>query len=209
MEVISRSEARERGLKKYFTGKPCQRRGHVAERLVSNTKCVECNTADYAEWAKANGEHLAAYQKRYAVENAAAVARNKQSYRQRNPGKVRATAKQSYEKNREARRVWARLHKKANYKRIAERMRRYSAANRGRLNALAAKYKAAKRRATPPWADLEAIRRIYEAASAAGLEVDHEVPLQGRLVCGLHVENNLRAIPAHVNRRKSSKFEVL
>jgi len=41
-ELISRSEARAKGLRRYFTGRPC-RRGHVAERLVSTQHCRECS----------------------------------------------------------------------------------------------------------------------------------------------------------------------
>jgi len=42
MQIITRKEAREKGLKRYFTGKPCKR-GHVAERYVShNRPCVVC-----------------------------------------------------------------------------------------------------------------------------------------------------------------------
>jgi hypothetical protein len=41
MEIITRKEALERGLKKYFTAKPCKR-AHIAERWVSTKHCVEC-----------------------------------------------------------------------------------------------------------------------------------------------------------------------
>lgn len=41
MEVISHKEALERGLKRYFTGKPCKH-GHVCERSVSSYGCLEC-----------------------------------------------------------------------------------------------------------------------------------------------------------------------
>ena len=37
----TRAEARALGLPRYFTGKPCKR-GHVAERYVSVSQCVEC-----------------------------------------------------------------------------------------------------------------------------------------------------------------------
>lgn len=36
----SRREARERGQKRYFTGKPCLQ-GHIAERNLSG-KCIAC-----------------------------------------------------------------------------------------------------------------------------------------------------------------------
>lgn len=41
--IISRAEAKARGLKRYFTGIPCSR-GHVSERRVSNVSCVTCTS---------------------------------------------------------------------------------------------------------------------------------------------------------------------
>jgi hypothetical protein len=81
------------------------------------------------------------------------------------------------------------------------------------------RYHAAKRRAarlqrTPPWADLKAIRAVYALARAltvsTGVEhhVDHEYPLQGKLVSGLHVPANLRVITWRENVRKRNRFEV-
>jgi hypothetical protein len=40
--VISRQEAEEAGLGRYFTGEPC-RHGHVAERYTQNGICVQCS----------------------------------------------------------------------------------------------------------------------------------------------------------------------
>jgi hypothetical protein len=39
--VITRAEAKERGLKRYFTGKPCPK-GHVSVRRTYNSACVAC-----------------------------------------------------------------------------------------------------------------------------------------------------------------------
>jgi hypothetical protein len=41
MRLISRDEARKNGWRRYFTGQPCDA-GHVAERFVADTRCVEC-----------------------------------------------------------------------------------------------------------------------------------------------------------------------
>ena len=44
MQIISRAEAKAKGPKRYFTGKPCKC-GHVAERQVLNATCVDCQRA--------------------------------------------------------------------------------------------------------------------------------------------------------------------
>ena len=41
MSIISRSEAKGLGLKRYFTGASCAQ-GHIAERYVSGRQCVAC-----------------------------------------------------------------------------------------------------------------------------------------------------------------------
>ena len=41
MEIISRKEAKAKGLKRYFTGNPCPK-GHVAERYTKKGSCCEC-----------------------------------------------------------------------------------------------------------------------------------------------------------------------
>ncbi len=66
--------------------------------------------------------------------------------------------------------------------------------------------RARMREATPPWANMDEIRRIYEAAAAADMTVDHIVPLRHALVCGLHVANNLQVISAKENYEKSNLF---
>ena len=41
-ELISRAEAKAKGLTRYFTGKPCKY-GHIEERVTSNLTCLECD----------------------------------------------------------------------------------------------------------------------------------------------------------------------
>lgn len=71
-----------------------------------------------------------------------------------------------------------------------------------------ARRRAAKLCATPPWADREEIKAIYEQAAIAGMQVDHIHPLQGETLCGLHVPWNLQLLTATDNQRKSNKFET-
>ena len=67
--------------------------------------------------------------------------------------------------------------------------------------------KALKLDRVPAWADLNKIKEIYTNCPK-GYHVDHIVPLQGALVSGLHVENNLQYLTAEDNLKKSNKFEI-
>lgn len=76
--------------------------------------------------------------------------------------------------------------------------------NKAEYIANAIKYKTRRNLATPPWANLAIIKLIYDCAE--GDHVDHIIPLQGELVCGLHVENNLQYLSLKENLSKSNKF---
>lgn len=67
-------------------------------------------------------------------------------------------------------------------------------------------------KATPKWANLEKIEEFYEQAKEVSIQtgiahsVDHIVPLTSGLVCGLHVESNLRVIPHLENISKKNYY---
>jgi hypothetical protein len=48
---------------------------------------------------------------------------------------------------------------------------------------------------------MEKVQEIYSKCPK-GFQVDHIVPLQSKVVCGLHWEGNLQIIPAKENRKK-------
>jgi hypothetical protein len=68
------------------------------------------------------------------------------------------------------------------------------------------------KRATPPWADRKAIAELYRRCRQISLEtgvphhVDHDIPLMGANISGLHVESNLKIVPARVNQQKGKDF---
>ena len=68
-------------------------------------------------------------------------------------------------------------------------------------------YRAAKLDRSVDWADVNAIAEFYSACPE-GYHVDHIIPLQGDLVSGLHVLNNLQYLPAKDNCSKSNKYEI-
>lgn len=68
-EIITRADAKARGLKRYFTGRACKH-GHVAERITSGGSCYECvklaqKTPRAAELRRKR-EHTPARQATYA-----------------------------------------------------------------------------------------------------------------------------------------------
>jgi hypothetical protein len=74
----------------------------------------------------------------------------------------------------------------------------------------------AKLQRTPAWLtdiDFERINNEYRVAAlltkvtGSPWHVDHIVPLQGKMVSGLHVPSNLRVLPATENIRKSNNYQ--
>ncbi len=67
---------------------------------------------------------------------------------------------------------------------------------------------------TPGWACIDAISVIYADSrwltKVTGIKfsVDHEYPMFGELISGLHVENNLRIITGRANSKKHNKFAI-
>lgn len=196
---VYRHKAILQGLTRYFTAIPCKY-GHVAERMVSNQRCVDCANLASSAWKKA---HLGK------------CSEAKQKWCEKNREKVRSI-KKAYYRSSEAERV-----------NQAKRSRKWLEENREKSRAASARWResnlataaanAARRKAkllqrTPSWADHDKIRRFYiqarELTEQTGVEheVDHIYPLQGKLVSGLHVETNLRVIPKSENRSKGSRL---
>ena len=148
-------------------------------RKAHNAICKACNNAAAREWSKANRD-LCNQRSRKHHKDA----------RVRNPDRVRQL-------HREAKSRW--------WENNPERARAMYAAQ-------ARKRFAAKVRAIPKWTDLEAVAAIYldaqKQSAQTGIKhhVDHIVPLISPLVCGLHVEHNLRVVPADFNWSKNNRW---
>lgn len=63
-----------------------------------------------------------------------------------------------------------------------------------------------KRGCVPPWVEFADTLPLYEVAAKYGFEVDHIVPIKGRLVSGLHVPWNLQLLTRPENSAKGNRF---
>lgn len=94
VEVISRKEAREQGLKRYYTGKACKH-GHVCDRFTCNTHCIECCKL----WKKiayaADPEKYIQRARSWAIANPEKVGEKNRAWRERNPEKSKMIVKRS------------------------------------------------------------------------------------------------------------------
>ena len=162
-----------------------------------------------AEWKLRNREKRAAYLVRTAAERA----QQGEQWYEKNRERKSASSAAWYAANKERRRAAALAWARANPEVVARKTVKYRKAHWGKVLARASARHAAKLKRTPPWADLPAIEMIYQAASIARItlnvpiDVDHDIPLQGETVSGLHVHNNLRLLLSSENRKKSNRFQ--
>lgn len=140
------------------------------------------------------------------------------AWRKRNPDRVKAYSAKWNAANQEQRRLIEKCWKLRNPESVAEHNRKagkkWAANNKPRRLASVRARQLAKRLRTPAWADKGKILSFYEEAARltgeTGVphEVDHIVPLQGALVSGLHVHQNLRVVSRSENRSKQNRWEA-
>lgn len=166
---------------KYPACKPCRAAG-INQPLAAKNR---------AAWAKNNPAKMNAYSAAWKLKNPGHVKARMARYFQRD-------AARQVQKNI----AWA----KANPERVRRYQRKWLAQNMASVLAKNSRRRAVSRAATPKWADREQIIRIYETCPP-GFHVDHIIPLRGKGVCGLHVQDNLRHLPAHENHVKGARYE--
>jgi hypothetical protein len=156
-----------------------------------------------------------AYLREYAAKHKA-YARVK-AWRAANPEKRSAQNQRYAEKHPDKVSAKTIRWKRANPERAAEVSRATRAKNSDRIVANKAKYRASKINRTPAWLteqDMVVIRcfysvaRMYNRVSNEKWHVDHVVPLNGKIVSGLHVPGNLCVVPAKENHLKNNKYEA-
>ena len=229
----ARKMAKSMSVLHYYTGKPCKY-GHMSIRQTSDAACVECKrlqNRDNAEYHKnyyrQNREAIIArniarhhtlkeqdvdYEKKRYVKNR----ETQKLYRQTHKVSRNAQKREWHLKNREHVLQYAKKYNSTvSSDKKREQGRKNYKAHKNRFIAAVALRRAAKLKRTPLWLsedDKITIKFIYKIAERVSIEtgvkhhVDHKLPLQGKLVSGLHIPGNLQLLTAVENLAKSNKF---
>jgi hypothetical protein len=172
---------------KRYIGVDCPQ-GHGGERYKSNWRCVRCSLIK---------KYAARKAKRAAIKAAKPIPKSSTPEYKEERRRIQREKNKTPE-NREAQKLWLTTPKGIAYRKAKK-----------------AKYHAASLKRTPKWLTKDEQWMIKEAYALADLrtklfgfpwEVDHKIPLQGKLVSGLHTPYNLQVIPKTENRSKGNSF---
>lgn len=188
MKIISRQEAKEQKLTRFYTGKPCKQ-NHIEERLTSTGECIKCKQIREDQKYK---QGLTGH-KQYYIDNRETLLKQQQI---------------NDDKRRDEKILYGRQWRSIN----AGYARDYRKTYAGLYAFHASLRRKRSRIATPLWADIELIRQMYleseRITKETGIEhhVDHIIPLKGKKVSGLHIHTNLQIITKTENLSKHNKF---
>lgn len=205
LELISRDEAREKSLKRFYTGIPCLH-GHVCERYVINGSCFQCvkERALAQDPAVRYARHLA-----WKDRNPDAFAESQRKHQDAHKAEKREKSRLFRRENPEAARQSVAKYRAANKERVNAATQAWQRRNPERIAAYSAKRRAKLLQAIPKGLSLlhhqELIKIYWDRPER--MQVDHIVPLNNPLVCGLHVPWNLQYLTPEENLKKLNSFD--
>ena len=184
-------------------------------------ECKECKKSYNAQYYEENIDNIHAHNVKYYDQNKEKIAVGSIVYYNKNKIKILSDKKNYYSKNKDLIRLKQNMRYTEKKEEISKIKAEYYYKNRetvlekrklNRLSspekhkALLSKRRAAKKRAVPQWYESELIIKVYEKASEFGWHVDHIVPLQSDIVCGLHCWHNLQILTPKLNMQKSNRY---
>ena len=231
MDIISRSRARSQGHQTYYTGNLCKH-GHDSERSTASAKCVQCQRNAKKRYYRDDKEKALQRSSKWYRENKQRQHENNKAWRARNPKAAKEHLRCSYQKNKATHQAYQQQYNRTNKHAIQAQRRQYYLEHKDTIrarqqehhkenkflyNMYSSQRRARKLSATPTWLSDEHYqqilalyqqRQVLSEQLGVNFEVDHVVPLQYPLVCGLHVPWNLQLLTLEENRQKSNSFPV-
>lgn len=196
MRIVSRQEAIESKLPRYFTGEPC-RNGHVAERATVNHTCAECKrNADRKQYER-DPQKFVRKAARWVQENPrrAAELRARPAFKAKTAVRAKAWRAVNGERHRAYSSKWASEN--------APLARAHSRNRRARLAGAEGCHTAA---------DVSRLLKLQRGecagcrvSIAGGFHIDHITPLARG---GTNWPNNLQLLCADCNWRKHAKDPI-
>lgn len=178
-------------------------------------QCKTCLNSSYKNYREKNKEKVKNSQRKCISKNPDKYKEmrklSKLKNKQRNSDRDKLYRQINIEKFKEK----ERLYRIENAEKIKKSKSEYKKRNRGKINAATAKRWTSKLKATPKWITKEhlvEIENLYieakrlESIDSIPRHVDHIIPLQGKIVSGLHVPWNLAITTAEDNIKKGNKL---
>ncbi len=195
---------------------PVARAAYLKAQYAKNK---EAKLAYDKEYRAKNKEHIKARKAKAHIENKDINNAISKQYHIDNKEKLALYRETNIEKIREADRLQAAKSRIKNAEKIKAAKIIYSRSSKGKslINAAVARRKAAKLKRTPTWlSDLDKwmidetylLSALRTELTGVDWHVDHIIPLQGKLVSGLHMPYNLQVITAKENIVKGNRMEV-
>lgn len=178
-----------------------------------NKVCSVCGKPHHAK-GLCKEHYIPLKNARHYQKNKEAYAEKTRKWRAENPEKEKQIQARTHSKHKEKRNTAAAEYRAANLEHMRALGRAWSKNNLDKAREYNARKRAAKLRALRiPSTELEAflLREIYALAklrtvcTGRAWHVDHIVPLQSNVVCGLHCAANLRIVTAEENFSKGNR----
>jgi len=174
--------------------------------LIKNIeKQKEINRLYQHKFRLKNRKKLREKSKLYFLKNRIKINERRRLRYPRDNKKIKESVKLYRLNNKEKIKNYKKLYRLNNKKKEKKYFLLYTLKNPNFIKYHCAKRRSLQLKATPKFANLEKIKEIYKNCPK-GYHVDHIVPLQGKNVCGLHVEWNLQYLTASENLSKHNTF---
>lgn len=210
-QIINLIDARQQGLKFFFTGIPCKH-NHIAKRYTSNNTCIECDKKRCIQYKQKRNQHRVnktnktkEYKKQRSHQYYDVHKAEYKLYQIKNSVKIRQNqinrGNRYYLNHKVHMQTGVRNWYKLNPHKITE----YTRLRNNKLKS-----------AIPKWFEESLIKQIYlkrdELSIQWGIQlhVDHIIPINPKdnSVCGLHCWHNLQLLDNAINGQKSDRYQT-